>query len=88
MRVSVKCAPLGGRSRAGFRFTREPRVVEVTDEQLAALEADTLLTVTLVEDETPVSPEPPAPVEKVPPIETSDAVHPDPARRNRSKSNA
>lgn len=85
MRVSVRCKVVQERGRAGFRFSREPRVIEVTDEQLAAIEGDSLLSVALVEDATPVSPEPALPVAKVPPIEMSDAVHPDPERRNRPK---
>jgi hypothetical protein len=86
MRVSVKCTPLDGRGRAGFRFTREARVIEVTDEQLRALEGDSLLSVTMVEDEAPISPEPERPVERKPPVDTSDAVHPDPRHRNKAKS--
>ena len=41
----VKAKSSLGRSRAGIRFSREPSIVDVTDEQEAAIRADSFLVV-------------------------------------------
>ena len=41
----VKAKTSLGRSRAGQRFTREPSIVDVTDEQEASIRADSFLVV-------------------------------------------
>lgn len=59
----VKAKSATGRYRAGHRFSREPSIVDVTEEQETAIRADALLHV--VEDKpkpakaTEVAPEPP-----------------------------
>jgi hypothetical protein len=44
-KVSVKAVPANGFYRAGMKFTREPRVVDVDAKILAVLKAEPMLVV-------------------------------------------
>lgn len=66
MKIEVRSKSARGRFRAGMRFSRSPRVVDVSDEQLRAIEADPALIVTPCEDDAPITPEPAATPEPAP----------------------
>lgn len=81
MRVEVRSKSALGRCRAGLRFSRTARVVDVTNEQLREIEADSALIVAPCEDDAPITPDPVA----NPPVPASVPKTQDDARRTAHK---